>query len=157
MKHTWFGAALMCGLLFLTGPVMAMGSSGDSDVMSKPKPMGPDLSIAEKALDAGQYQAAVMNLTTLAEKHKDNADIYNLIGFAYRKMENYSKSLEYYAEALRLDPDHKGAHEYLGTAYVEMGNLEQAQVHLDRLDKICFFGCKEFTSLKEKIAAAQDS
>jgi hypothetical protein len=31
--------------------------------------------------------------------------------------------------------------------------LASAQKHLDALDRLCLFGCKEYTALKERIAA----
>ena len=55
-------------------------------------------------------------------------------------------------EALSIDPKHKGAHEYLGEAYLMVGNTEKAKEHLAQLDKICFFGCSEFSELKTAIS-----
>ncbi len=59
----------------------------------------------------------------------------------------------HYNEALRLDPKHRGAHEYLGEAYLLSGNLPKAKEHLARLDKLCTFGCEEYSKLKKEIAA----
>ena len=59
---------------------------------------------------------------------------------------------KHYNEALRLDPKHKGAHEYIGEAYLMVGNVAKAKEHLSQLDKLCFFGCSEFTDLKKSIA-----
>ena len=59
----------------------------------------------------------------------------------------------HYNEALRLDPKHLGAHEYLGEAYLQTGNVDKAKEQLRTLDKLCFFGCKEYTMLKTAVAA----
>lgn len=131
----------------------AAGSSDNSSKASK----GPDLSAAEAQIEAGQYAAAIMSLTAIVEEHPDSADAFNLIGYSYRQQQNYPKSLEYYAEALRINPKHKGAHEYLGTAYVEMGDLDKANEHLQALDDICLFNCAELKSLRAKIEAATGS
>ena len=64
------------------------------------------------------------------------------------------KSLEdarHYNEALRLDPKHLGAHEYIGEAYLMSGNLDKAREHLAQLDKLCRFGCKEYSELKKEV------
>ncbi len=59
---------------------------------------------------------------------------------------------KHYNEALRIDPDHRGAHEYLGEAYLMVGNLAKAKEHLSVLDKLCFFPCDEYSDLKKAIA-----
>jgi hypothetical protein len=52
-----------------------------------------------------------------------------------------------------MDPEHRGAHEYVGEAYLKVGNLEMAKKHLAALDGICFFGCEEYDDLKAAVAA----
>jgi hypothetical protein len=63
-----------------------------------------------------------------------------------------SKVFQHYNEALRIDPKHKQAHEYLGEAYLMVGNLPKAKEHLSALDKLCFFSCSEFSDLKKAIS-----
>ncbi len=41
---------------------------------------------------------------------------------------------------------------YLGEAYLLSGNLPKAKEHLAQLDKLCTFGCEEYTKLKKEIA-----
>jgi hypothetical protein len=60
---------------------------------------------------------------------------------------------KHYNEALRIDPKHRGAHEYIGEAYLMVNNLPKAKEHLGALDKLCFFPCSEYTELKNAIAA----
>jgi tetratricopeptide (TPR) repeat protein len=60
-------------------------------------------------------------------------------------------AFKYYNEALRIDPDHKGAHEYIGEAYLMVNNLPKAEEHLGRLNKLCFFPCSEYTELKKAV------
>lgn len=59
----------------------------------------------------------------------------------------------HYDTALELNPKHRGANEYLGELYLELGRLEEAQARLDVLDGACFFGCEEYSELKAKIEA----
>ena len=83
-----------------------------------------------------------------------NADYHNLYAYSIRKGANPDMSLvfKHYNEALRIDPKHRGAHEYIGEAYLMVGNLPKAKEHLSALDKMCFFPCSEFTELKKAIA-----
>ena len=55
-------------------------------------------------------------------------------------------------EALRLEPRHRGAHEYIGEAYLMAGNPAKAKEHLGQLDRLCTFGCEEYTKLKKALA-----
>lgn len=38
-----------------------------------------------------------------------------------------------------------------------MGNLVKAKEHLAALNKLCFFGCEEYTDLKEAISKYERS
>jgi len=83
-----------------------------------------------------------------------NAEYHNLYAYSLRKGPNPDMSLvfKHYNEALRLEPKHKGAHEYIGEAYLMVGNVAKAKEDLGLLDKICFFSCTEFSDLKKAIA-----
>ena len=83
-----------------------------------------------------------------------NADYHNLYAYSIRKGANPDMSLvfKHYNEALRLDPGHRGAHEYIGEAYLMVGNLPKAKEHLSSLDKLCFFPCQEFAELKRAVS-----
>ena len=50
-----------------------------------------------------------------------------------------------------IDPNHKGANEYLGELYLKLDQLEKAEAQLARLDDICTFGCEEYNDLKAAI------
>jgi Tfp pilus assembly protein PilF len=83
-----------------------------------------------------------------------NADYHNLYAYSLRKSGTQDMDLvfKHYNEALRIDPKHKGAHEYLGEAYLMVGNVSKAKEHLGALDKLCFFGCSEYNDLKRAIS-----
>ena len=82
-----------------------------------------------------------------------NADYHNLYAFATRKGPHPDMDLVFaeYQEALRLDPKHRGAHEYLGEAYLQVNNLAKAREQLALLDKLCLFGCEEYSDLKQAL------
>ncbi len=90
-----------------------------------------------------------------AAKTPGNADYHNLYAYAVRKGTNPNMDLVFqeYNEALRINPKHRGAHEYIGEAYLMVGNLAKAKEHLARLDSLCFFPCDEYTDLKKAVAA----
>ena len=83
-----------------------------------------------------------------------NADYHNLYAYSIRKGANPDMNLvfKHYNEALRIDPRHRGAHEYIGEAYLMVGNVAKAKEHLVTLDKLCFFPCQEHTDLKRAIS-----
>ena len=107
------------------------------------------------ASDKQDWKAAAAVLEEGLQKSPNNADYHNLLAYSIRKGPDpdMSKVFQHYNEALRIDPKHKQAHEYLGEAYLMVGNLPKAKEHLAQLDKICFFGCSEFSDLKKAIGA----
>jgi tetratricopeptide (TPR) repeat protein len=84
----------------------------------------------------------------------NNPDYHNMYAYSIRKGANPDMNLvfKHYNEALRLDPKHRGAHEYIGEAYLQVGNVAKAKEHLSTLDKLCFFPCEEFSDLKRAIS-----
>ncbi len=111
-----------------------------------------DLGWVRAKIRAKDYQAALQELRELAKDNED-AEIYNLLGFTLRKTGDYPNALTYYMRALALDPDHKGAREYLGELYVETGLLDEAKEQLVILTRLCPTGCEELEDLQKAIAA----
>lgn len=99
----------------------------------------------------GRYVQAVALLKEALEDQPDSPDVYSLLGLCHRKMKRYEESEGYYQTALRLDPQHKGAHEYIGELYLTLKNLPKAEEHLQVLDEICRFGCAEYNDLLHAI------
>ena len=123
-----------------------------------PKPDAPKDAVLERYSAASEKQdwpAAAAALEEGLQKSPNNADYHNLLAYSIRKGPNpdMSKVFQHYNEALRIDPKHKNAHEYLGEAYLMVGNVAKAKEHLAQLDKICFFGCSQYSDLKKAIAA----
>jgi tetratricopeptide (TPR) repeat protein len=96
----------------------------------------------------------VARLQAALAENPGSADYHNLYAYSIRKGPSPDMGLvfKHYHEALRLDPKHRGAHEYIGEAYLMIGNLAKAKEHLDALDRLCFFPCDEYTDLKKAIA-----
>jgi Flp pilus assembly protein TadD len=104
-----------------------------------------------KATAAGNWKTATDSFSRVASREPDNADVQNHLGYAWRKSGNLDLAFKHYNDALRLDPKHKGAHEYIGEAYLIVNNLPKAEEHLARLDKLCFFSCEEYRDLKKAV------
>jgi tetratricopeptide (TPR) repeat protein len=126
------------------------GGGGDSSGVSA-RPEDPKYTEAVKAIKAKDYSKAVPLLEDVVSRDSANADAYNWLGYATRKNGNPTGAIPYYEKALAIDPKHKGAHEYIGEAYLMLDNLPKAKDHLRTLDKLCFFPCSEYTDLKKAV------
>jgi tetratricopeptide (TPR) repeat protein len=127
-------------------------ASGGSDLPEK-ETADPDLAMARKAIEKKEWQEAIRRLEKVAERQGASADVQNLLGYAERNRGNMDAAFAHYEKALRLDPKHRGAHEYVGEAYLMVGNLAKAKEHLAALDKLCRFSCEEYRDLKKKVAS----
>ena len=121
---------------------------------SPPTKDAPDLSRARAAINAKNYQAALVELKAI-EARDPHPDVYSLMGYALRKSGDRQQAMIYYNKALALDPTHKGALEYQGELFIEIGQIDKAQENLRKLDRLCWFGCDEEADLKAAIAEAQ--
>ncbi len=108
---------------------------------------------AKAAIDAKDWAGAIKLLEGEVADNTATADTYNYLGFAYRGLGRYDQAFKHYATALEMDPEHRGAHEYVGETYLAVGNLKKAKEHLAALDRICLFGCQEYDDLKAAVAA----
>jgi tetratricopeptide (TPR) repeat protein len=139
--------ALSLALLF-PGPTLADGGGG-----SQIQTGDPAFAQANMAIQDQNWDRAVELLNKVVEHDGSNADGFNLLGYSERKRGNLEAAFKHYDRALAIDPKHRGAHEYVGEAYLLTGNLPKAEEHLARLDKLCFFSCEEYTDLKKAIVA----
>jgi tetratricopeptide (TPR) repeat protein len=122
-----------------------------------PKPKDPDLEAGRQAIQAQNWKVAIEDFDRAAVRDPRNADAQNLLGYSWRKSGNLDLAFKYYNEALRIDPDHRGAHEYIGEAYLMVNNLPKAEEHLGQLDKLCFLPCSEYTELKKAVEKYKSS
>ena len=116
----------------------------------------PDLSSPRAKIKAKDYKAAINELTPMLATQQ-HADIYNLLGFSLRKSGDMKQAATFYAKALDFDSNHKGALEYQGEMFVELGQIEKAKVNLARLVTLCPQGCEEQEDLAKAIAKASTS
>jgi tetratricopeptide (TPR) repeat protein len=105
----------------------------------------------QKLIDADKYEMAISELTKELGESPDDADLLNLLAYSQRKLMRFDEALVNYQKALEIEPKHRGANEYLGELYLQLGQLDKALERLKVLDKACFFGCEEFDELEEAI------
>jgi Flp pilus assembly protein TadD len=137
--------------LALSSAAFGMGSDSTQPTAAKPA-ADSNYARAKAMIEAKDYKGALPLLQQVVAKEPKNADAYNLLGYATRKSGDPNGSLQYYTQALQIDPKHLGAHEYIGEAYLMLDQPQQAEQHVARLDSLCVFGCAELRELKAALA-----
>lgn len=130
----------------------AAGDGGSDESKTLPPAASSDYQAGKAAVEAEDYQRAIDYMTKVVATAPDNADALNYLGYSHRKLGRFDESLVWYQKALAANPNHRGANEYLGELYLQMGDLAKAEERLNKLNDLCFFGCEEYDDLKEEIA-----
>ena len=141
-------ATLMAGLALAPG--IGIADPGETDGAAAA--LDPDYAAGKQAIEAKNWSAAIKSLSSAALRDSRNADIQNYLGYAYRHTGQFDLAFKHYARALQLNPRHRGAHEYVGEAYLMVNNLAKAEEHLAALQSICLLPCEEYEDLKKTIA-----
>jgi len=130
----------------------AISLGGVAQAADTPEPARPDaLAGARSHIQAKRWPDAIAELKRV--NAADSADWNNLMGYSLRKQAtpDFAGAERHYAEALRIDPKHRGALEYSGELALAKGDLPGAQARLATLDKLCPFSCAEYRELKKAI------
>ena len=145
MKSLLAVITLVLGLVFMQARAFA--------ALPKAKPENPNVAAGREAIEAKDFKSAVGNLTKAVQENPKDADAHTLLGYSYRKLGTFDKSMEHYQKALKIDSNHRSTHEYLGELYLDMKQPANAEIQLQALKKACpFFGkCAEYDDLKEAI------
>lgn len=143
--------ASLLGVLALTltarEPVRAMAPApGDTPVQVE----DADYERAVSLIWAEEYAEAEPLLQGVLKRNPKNPDAWNYLGFATRKLGNFEDAQQYYFNALRLDPNHLQAMEYLGELYLQTGEPDRARDLLEQLKTLCPSDCEA----RDKLAAA---
>lgn len=157
MRKSFVIAALVLGLS-APASVLAMGGAGGGGGYGGGPNMGnssgfDDYTMALRLIRREEYAKAVPYLDRTLATRPNNADVLNYEGFTHRMVGDYPGSLAYYQKALERDPDHKGAHEYLGELFLNMHQVGSARAQLAELTRLCPKGCDELDALTKSIAS----
>ena len=144
-------SAIVALVLQCAGPLAPAAWAVDTEETPAASQADPDYVAGKKAVEAEDWKNAIRLLSKAALREDNNADIHNLLGFAYRHDGDFERAFAHYERALSLNPRHRGAHEYIGVAYLLQGNLPKAEEHLAALEKICLVPCEEYEDLKKEI------
>ena len=144
-------------VIFLTTACLSAGTSSNSSVSVDNSDQIKILyQRAEEYIDKNNFKKSLKVLKGLTKREDLSgfrADIYNLLGFSYRKLKkpDLDKSFAAYMMALEIDPDHVGAHEYLGELYLMKGNKNKSLEILAKLELMVGTSSQEYLDLKKAI------
>ncbi len=147
-----FAVALTFPLAAFAAGEAASASGGSDGRTGASASSNPDYVVATKLIKEWKYADAIGHLEKVLQADARNADAFNWLGYAHRKLNKLPEAGVHYAKALELKPDHRGALEYQGEMFLMLGDVKSAETNLAKLDKLCFFGCSEYTDLKKAIA-----
>ena len=139
----------LVGLSLALLPATAVGDPKDETPAAEQ--LDSEYAAGKTAMVAKNWDAAIRAFSSAALRDTRNADIQNYLGYAYRKTGQLELAFKHYQRALQLNPRHRGAHEYIGEAYLIVNNLAKAEEHLAALHKICLIPCEEYEDLKKSI------
>ena len=149
MNSIFASVAVALALAVASAPAMPAMEPDPLDVLVG---NNPDFAQGKRAVEARDWKAAIMWLTAADKRAGRNADIQNYLGFAYRNDGQLDAAFKHYEQALKINPRHIGAHEYIGEAYLMTRNLAKAEEHLAALKRVCPAFCEEYDDLNKKIA-----
>jgi Flp pilus assembly protein TadD len=135
-----------------TSPAPRIEAPRPQPATKKEEQRETDFQKAEYMIKGEQYADAIPILQKVVADNPRDADAWNYLGFAARKLGRKDEALGYYEKALKVDPQHKGANEYLGELYLMMNNLPKAEAQLAALKAICGTNCEEVEDLEADIA-----
>ena len=138
-------------VIFLFSQSLVFGAGSSSSVDANAEYLK-----AEKLVKTYKFEKAIKALNKLLSETPDGytkADIYNYLGYASRKQRspNFEKAESYYLKALKIDPNHIGALEYLGELYYETGRVDKASELLEKLKIVAGENSEEYIELFEVI------
>jgi tetratricopeptide (TPR) repeat protein len=158
------GLKIAAVALLVATPCFAMGGGGGGGMGGMGGGYGggmrssagfDDYANAVRLIHHEKYAEAVPLLNRALQERPGSADVLNYLGYTHRMLGDYQGSLDFYTRALARDPDHKGAHEYLGELYLKMNRLAEARGQLAELTRLCSDGCDEKDVLTKAIADYQ--
>jgi len=129
----------------------------------RPKPKQKDSSLSQDQIYSlgywqaknGEHAAALATLRTAG--NQDDPRVQTMIGFALRKLGRVDAAFGYYFKALATRPDATTTRQYLGEAYLQIGDPARAREQLAEIAKRCGIACEDYTALAEEIAKYERS
>jgi tetratricopeptide (TPR) repeat protein len=103
----------------------------------------------------GEYAAALATLRSAP----DAADprIETMIGFSLRKLGRVEEGMVYYQRVLAAHPERTTTRQYLGEAFLQIGDPDKAKEQLAEIGKRCGVACEDYQLLADEIAKFENA
>ena len=151
----WLHGAILAALLGVAAPAghAVAATTGGSSAASTSPSEDPDYAAGKAAFDRKDWQAAIANLSLVQAGGPRQDEAQTMVAYAWRKLGRYDLALENYAAVLARNPRDRGALEYLGEAYLDLGRVDDANATRARLVQACGgAGCEELEDLERAYA-----
>jgi Flp pilus assembly protein TadD len=143
---------LVVTALLALGVVAPVARAAETETTAPADAENPDYQAGRTAVERKDWPAAVASFRKVVAAEPTNADGYNMLGFSLRWMGRMDEAFAAYDRALAINPQHRGALEYSGVAYLKAGKPARAQEQLARLEKIGARSSEEYRDLAKAIA-----
>jgi len=111
---------------------------------------------AKAEIDKGAFEEARPMLEEILRFEPENADVYNLLAYTLRNLNELDLAMENYDKALSINPQHDKALEYQGELFLKLGRKDDADKNLIKIAEICPSGCEAHTVLQAAIERFKD-
>jgi predicted Zn-dependent protease len=124
----------------------------------KPKPKSKDSRLDQDEIyglgywqaKRGEYAAALATLRSAA--NQADPRIETMIGFSLRKLGRLDEAMATYQRVLAAHPERTTTRQYLGEAFLQLGEPAKAREQLAEIAKRCGVACEDYQLLAEEIA-----
>lgn len=151
-------------IFFLALPITTAKAIMSGEESNVARSSDSEYANGKEAFQASEWQQAINWLNKVVSRRPWHDNAHNMLGYSWRQIGDYDRAFIHYYEALRLNPRHRGALEYLATAYLELGRIDEANATAIRLAEVCDYvvmafdnegwksGCEELQLLKATYA-----
>jgi predicted Zn-dependent protease len=123
---------------------------------TKPKPKTSSLdddqiySLGYWQAKGGEYAAALATLRSAS--NQADPRVQTMIGYTLRKLGRVDEGMDYYLAVLTAHPDRTTTRQYLGEAFLQLGQPDNAKQQLAEIAKRCGTACEDYQLLAGEIA-----
>lgn len=128
---------LACALVTLMA-LPSLGYPGESEKKDKSDPDEVATLYDEgyQLLKADDCRGAIAKFQAVLRRDSKHAMAYTNMAYCNRQLGKFKKAIRQYKKALSIDPELAEAHEYMGRALLEVGDIETAKAHLEILARL---------------------
>jgi predicted Zn-dependent protease len=98
----------------------------------------------------GEYTAALKTLRSASNQADPRVE--TMIGFSLRKLGRVDEAMDYYLAVLAAHPDRTTTRQYLGEAFLQLGQPDKAKQQLAEIANRCGIACEDYQLLADEIA-----